>query len=70
MLLKVENMSCQHCVRAVTASLRALDPQTQVEVDLARGEVLTDGKFDAEAAIRALAEADYPARLLEDAGPA
>ncbi|WP_240125253.1 heavy-metal-associated domain-containing protein [Thermomonas alba] len=70
MRLQVENMSCQHCVRAVTAALRALDPQAQVEVDLARGEVLTEGKFDAEAAIRALADADYPARLSADADPA
>ncbi|MBN8716383.1 heavy-metal-associated domain-containing protein [Thermomonas sp.] len=69
MLLKVENMSCQHCVRSVTAALRALDAEARVEVDLARGEVLTDGKFDAEAAIQALADADYPARLLTDADP-
>lgn len=69
MRLHVDNMSCQHCIQAVTAALRALDPQAQVEVDLACGEVTVRGQFDAEAAIRALAEADYPARLLADADP-
>ena len=37
MLFKVENMSCQHCVSAITRALQALDPAAQVCVDLARG---------------------------------
>lgn len=64
MLLKVENMSCQHCVNAVTRALQALDPLAQVEVDLETGEIRASGGFDADAAITALAEADYPATLL------
>ena len=32
--LKVEGMSCDHCVRAVTASIQAQDPEAKVEVDL------------------------------------
>ena len=68
MLFKVENMSCQHCVNAVTRALRALDPAAEVTVDLASGEVRADGHFDAEAAIAALAEADYTATLLAAAG--
>lgn len=64
MLLKVENMSCQHCVNAVTRALQALDPLAQVEVDLENGEVRASGGFDADAAITALAEEDYPATLL------
>lgn len=64
MLLRVQNMSCQHCVQTVTRTLRALDPNATVEVDLARGEVRTHGRFEAEAAIAALADADYPAVLL------
>lgn len=67
MLLKVENMRCQHCVNAVTKALRALDAQAQVEVNLARGEVLAHGGFSADGAIAALAEADYPAVCI-DAG--
>jgi copper chaperone len=64
MRLKVENMSCQHCVQAVTRALRTLDSNASVEVDLARGEVHAQGAFDAESAIAALADADYPATLL------
>ncbi|MFN3701921.1 heavy-metal-associated domain-containing protein [Thermomonas sp.] len=64
MLLQVRNMSCQHCVQAVTRALRALDPNATVEVDLARGEVRAQGAFGADAALAALADADYPATLL------
>jgi copper chaperone len=30
----VTGMSCQHCVRAVTQAVRALDPNATVRVDL------------------------------------
>lgn len=66
MRLKVDNMSCQHCVNAITRALRALDPAAEVSVDLAGGEVRAAGSFDTEAAIKALAEADYPASPLPD----
>lgn len=65
MLFKVENMSCQHCVSAITRALQALDPAAQVRVDLARGEVEAGGGFSADAAIAALAEEDYPAQRLD-----
>lgn len=65
MLLKVENMSCQHCVNAVTRALRALDPGAAVQVDLAKGEVHAHGAFGTGAAIAALAEEDYPATVLD-----
>ncbi len=65
MLFKVENMSCQHCVSAITRALQALDPAAQVRVDLARGEVGASGSFSADAAIAALAEEDYPAQRLD-----
>jgi len=66
MRLKVENMSCQHCVKTVTKALRALDPGAVVAVDLDKGEVEARGSFSAEAAVAALVESDYPARLLEE----
>ena len=37
--LKVEGMSCEHCVRAVTQAIRAEDPAAEVTVDLAAGTV-------------------------------
>ena len=68
MLLKVENMSCQHCVNAVTTVLRALDPDATVQVDLAKGEVRASGGFRAEAAIAALADDAYPACVVSAEG--
>jgi copper chaperone len=32
--LKVEGMSCGHCVKAVTAAIQAQDADAKVEVDL------------------------------------
>lgn len=55
MIFKVENMSCQHCVRAITGALQALDATADVTVDLARGEVRAHGRFTADAAIAASA---------------
>ena len=64
MLLKVDNMSCRHCVNSVTRTLQVLDADARVSVDLDTGQVRAQGDFSAEAAIAALAEADYPATLL------
>ena len=58
---RVEGMSCEHCVRAVTAEVGALDGVTAVEVDLAAGEVAvtSEAPLD-EATVRAAVdEAGY-----------
>lgn len=70
MLLKVENMSCQHCVRAITRALQTLDADAEVAVDLAQGRVDARGRFSLEAAIAALAEEGYPAARLDLASEA
>jgi len=36
--IKVEGMSCQHCVMAVTKALQGIDGLKNVKVDLDRGE--------------------------------
>ena len=36
--LKIEGMSCMHCVAAVTKALSAVDGVKEVVVDLERGE--------------------------------
>lgn len=66
MRFKVEKMSCNHCVRAVTSAVQALDPQASVEVDLASGIVRVTGQVTAEAAAAAMTAAGYPARRIED----
>lgn len=37
--LHVEGMTCNHCVNAVTRSVKAVDANAQVNVDLASGRV-------------------------------
>src|SRR3546814_11623027 len=41
MQFSVDNMTCGHCVRAITAALQDLDAHAQVDVDLLSGRVQT-----------------------------
>jgi copper chaperone len=65
MLLDVQKMTCNHCVRAVTNAVQALDPQARVEVSLADGRVRIDGSVDAESAVNAIREQGYTVRVIE-----
>jgi len=65
MLLNVGKMTCNHCVRSVTAAVLALDPQAKVEVNLASGTVRVTGHTDAEAAARVIREEGYTVRVVE-----
>lgn len=65
MLLCVQDMTCGHCVKAVTAAVQALAPAARVDVDLAAGTVRISGAVDAEAALRAIRDEGYPASLVE-----
>jgi copper chaperone len=38
MKVKIDGMSCMHCVNAVKKALEGLDGITKIEVDLERGE--------------------------------
>ncbi len=66
MRFKVDKLSCNHCVRAVTNAIRELDPQALVEVDLANGIVQVTGQVPADAAASAMTAEGYPARRIED----
>jgi copper chaperone CopZ len=61
----VTGMTCEHCVRAVTAELNGLDGVAEVAIDLVPGgasavTVVSDTVLDAEAVQAALDEAgDY-----------
>ncbi|MCX8617381.1 heavy-metal-associated domain-containing protein [Gilliamella sp. B2923] len=60
MKLIVDNMSCQHCVNAITKAINDIDPKAKVTVDLAKHEVDIDGgNISQEAAIAAINEAGY-----------
>lgn len=57
--LKVEGMSCGHCVRAVTEAVQEVAPGAGVHVDLATGLVRVDGPAAPEAVARAIEDAGY-----------
>ena len=66
MLLEVRKMTCNHCVRAVTAAVHGVDPSASVDVDLGRGTVRIEGDAtEAEAAAAAIREEGYEVRVLE-----
>ncbi len=58
--LKVEGMSCGHCVKAVTNSVLEVDRAAQVKVDLAEKSVRVQSSAALEAIKAAISEAGYP----------
>ena len=58
---RVQGMTCDHCVRAVTSELEALDGVQHVDVDLASGDVrvTSDAPLADEAVEAAVDEAGY-----------
>lgn len=63
MKFHVPDMSCGHCVAAITTSLQAADQDATVETDLATREVSVDTTLDAAAVMQVLDRAGYPAAL-------
>lgn len=70
--LSVQNMTCGHCVSAVTKAVKSIDPSAVVQVDLEKARVRVEGGGDVRRLIGALEEAGYPAAALgsEAAAPA
>jgi copper chaperone len=56
---KVEGMSCQHCVQAITKSLTQLDSRAKVKVDLATHLVTVDSAEDPKTLAAEIEEAGY-----------
>ncbi len=62
--LKVEGMTCRHCVDAVAKALAAVPGVDEVcKVDLEKGTARVDGSADADALVAAVAAAGYRAEL-------
>lgn len=59
--LKVQGMTCDHCVQAVTRAVKSVDPQADVRVDLEAGTVKVDGQSPSEALSQAISAAGYAA---------
>ncbi len=58
--LQVENMSCGHCVNAVTKAVQSVDPQAQVQIELEQKSVTVGTDKSLEAIRAAIVEAGYP----------
>ncbi|HEY0856139.1 MAG TPA: heavy-metal-associated domain-containing protein [Albitalea sp.] len=59
--LTLPTMTCGHCVRTVTETVRQVDAQAQVDIDLPQQRVRIDSQRPAEDFRRALAEEGYAA---------
>jgi copper chaperone len=56
----VNDMTCGHCVSTITKTLKALDPQAQVTIDLGQRLVQVESASVAAATLRsAIAKAGY-----------
>ncbi len=63
--LKVEGMSCQHCVHAVTSALEGVDGVERASVDLDGGRAVVEydeARATVDALMRAVEEEGYGAR--------
>lgn len=56
---QIPNLSCGHCVRAVTEAIHEIDPQARVQADLATRQVQVQTSASAEAVVAALTAVDY-----------
>ncbi len=64
LLMKVEGMTCQGCVAAVTKAVQRLDPAAQVSVDLESGRVAVVTDAQALDVAQALGRAGYEAEAM------
>jgi copper chaperone len=62
--LKIEGMTCGHCVKTVKETLSKVPGVDDVtEVSLERGEAIVSGEVETEALVAALREEGYEARV-------
>lgn len=55
----IPNLSCGHCVRAITEAVKAADPAGEVKADPATRQVEVNTTLPREAVAAVLAEAGY-----------
>ncbi|MFJ5298379.1 heavy-metal-associated domain-containing protein [Pseudomonas sp. NPDC088368] len=59
----VQGMTCGHCVRAVTNAIKGEDPSADVQIDLAKGEVVVQSQLPANQIIGLIVEEGYTAKV-------
>lgn len=62
--LKVDEMSCGHCVSTVQKAVKSVDPAAQVSVDLPTGTVAVESAASQDTITDAIRSAGYPAERL------
>jgi copper chaperone len=62
--LKVNDMTCGHCVKTITQAVASVDPGAKVEADLGTKRVRIESTHSAAELTKALGEAGYPATTL------
>ncbi|MEF2070408.1 heavy metal translocating P-type ATPase [Consotaella aegiceratis] len=65
--LKVEEMSCKHCVATVEKAVKSVDPAAKVDIDLEAGTAMVESGADEAAIKQAIAQAGYPNETLQAA---
>ena len=58
--MTLPDMSCGHCVSAVTQACKEVDPASKVEVELGSKRVRIESAQDRQGFADALSEAGYP----------
>lgn len=58
--LQVEGMSCGGCVRSVTKSVKLIDGNAKVDIDLPSKKVRIDTQASLDAVKTAISDAGYP----------
>ncbi len=61
MEFSIPDMSCGHCVKAITQALAQLDPAATLSADLPTRPITVQSAQEREKVAAALAEAGYPA---------
>ncbi|MGV8822832.1 heavy-metal-associated domain-containing protein [Methylibium petroleiphilum] len=65
---RVDDMTCGHCVRTITAAIQASDPRAEVEIDLAIRQVrVVSGTASADQLSRSITAAGYTPVAVNDA---
>lgn len=63
--LKIEGMTCGHCVAAVTKALQRVPGVARAEVSLASGQAIVEGDAAPRRLIEAVEEEGYSAQAQE-----
>lgn len=63
-VFKVDGMTCEHCVKAVSGAVHGIDRAAQVQVDLAAGEVRVQTTHPVDQVLEAIINEGYKAEAV------